>query len=310
MRLHEKRIRDYPALAQVPLTALNKRQRIWRAIQKIKWRLVNSRNVSKIQSDINSFRLSFSSHLNAANLALVLAPQKPPGFNGSNCVNFIDALGQPFSLFLWQCSDWQKLHYQLVGKFSNRVGESYVVRGAYSFLWNEGENVVDEKQWSKIAKEGMLFEMAVILSKQGESSATNSEKCPRCRKRNNPRSSDAKGWITCSYCNGQYQVTSVLELRKDQLSEHTGDGCHSMDHAKIDDVGHNEENELSLIKMFLLERQQSPLQYFKEFVRTERNRLETRKAELLRQQKAAVYADLRTWAATWKGTRRASTSDA
>lgn len=69
LQLHEQRIRKYPALAEVtPGTALNKRQQIWRAIQKIKWNLVNSKDVIKMQDDINSFRLSFLLHLNVANL--------------------------------------------------------------------------------------------------------------------------------------------------------------------------------------------------------------------------------------------------
>lgn len=69
MQLHEQRIRKYPALAEVaPGTSLNKRQRIWRAIQKIKWNLVNSKDVTKMQNDINNFRLSFLSHQVTANL--------------------------------------------------------------------------------------------------------------------------------------------------------------------------------------------------------------------------------------------------
>lgn len=66
---HEKCIRNYPALAEVSITTPpSRRQQIWRKIQMIKWRLVNTKDVTKIRDDINSFRLSFTAHTNLANL--------------------------------------------------------------------------------------------------------------------------------------------------------------------------------------------------------------------------------------------------
>lgn len=66
---HEKCIRNYPALAEVSVTTPpSRRQWIWRRIQMIKWRLVNSKDVTKIRDDINSFRLAFMSHTDFASL--------------------------------------------------------------------------------------------------------------------------------------------------------------------------------------------------------------------------------------------------
>lgn len=66
-------------------------------------------------------------------------------------------------------------------------------RGEYSFLWNEGEDIVDSDRWTDVVREGMVFEMAIILRRNEKGTAMTSQVCP-CRKMLCYPSERLKGW--------------------------------------------------------------------------------------------------------------------
>lgn len=73
------------------------------------------------------------------------------------------------------------MHEILTITFRERPGSKFVDRGEYSFLWNEGEDIVDSDRWTDVVREGMVFEMAIILRRNERGTAMTSQVCPRCK---------------------------------------------------------------------------------------------------------------------------------